>query len=127
MKYLTGDEILAIHSEIIDATGGAHGVRDAGLFVSIIEKPKARFGGKELYKGIFMKTAVYLEAFVNYHVFIDGNKRTGIAAAARFLFLNGLELKATNNEVERFVLKVTTSKLKLNTISFWFKKHSKKI
>ena len=74
-----------------------------------------------------MKTAVYLEAFVNYHVFIDGNKRTGIAAAARFLFLNGLELKAANKEVERFVLEVGIIKQKLNMISSWFKNHSKKI
>lgn len=125
MKYLSGEEVLIIHSEIIDQTGGMHGIRDSGLFISIIEKPKARFGGKELYEGIYQKAAVYLESLARYHIFIDGNKRIGIGASARFLFLNGFELTATNKEVENFVLEVVIKKLDLGTIAAWFKKHSK--
>ena len=127
MKYLTGEEILVIHSEIIDATGGSHGVRDAGLFLSIIERPKSKFGGKELFQGIFGKAAAYLESLVQYRVFIDGNKRTAFVACARFLYLNGFEFKATNKEVENFVLEVVVEKLDLKTIAAWFKKHSKRL
>ena len=43
MIYLTGEEILVIHSEIIDQTGGSHGIRDIGLLQSIVEKPKIHF------------------------------------------------------------------------------------
>lgn len=127
MKYLSGEEVLIIHSEIIDQTGGMHGIRDAGLFISIIEKPKARFGGKELYNDIFQKTAVYLDSFVHYHVFLDGNKRTGFAAVARFLDINGFVFNANNDAVENFVLKVAVEKPNLETIAAWFKKHSRKI
>ena len=126
MKYLSGEELLIIHSEIIDQTGGMHGVRDTGLFLSIIEKPKAQFGGKELYSGVFKKAAVYLESVVQYHVFLDGNKRTGFAAAVRFLHLNGLNFFADNTGVEKFVVKVAVKKLDLQTIAVWLKKHSKK-
>ncbi|MBI3305432.1 type II toxin-antitoxin system death-on-curing family toxin [Candidatus Parcubacteria bacterium] len=80
MNYLTGEEILAIHSEIIDQTGGLHGVRDAGLLASILERPKTAFGGKEMHRGLFKKAAVYMEGLARYHVFTDGNKRTAIAA-----------------------------------------------
>ncbi|MBI2024816.1 MAG: type II toxin-antitoxin system death-on-curing family toxin [Candidatus Harrisonbacteria bacterium] len=127
MKYLSGEEILVIHSEIIDRTGGSHGIRDAGLLVSIVEKAKMSFGGKELYQGVFNKAAAYLESLARYHIFIDGNKRIGIGASARFLFLNGLELTATNKEVENFVLEVVDKKFDLETIASWFKKHSRKI
>jgi len=34
VKYLTAEEILVIHSELIDQTGGLHGVRDVGRLVS---------------------------------------------------------------------------------------------
>ena len=127
MKYLKAEDILVIHSEIIDQTGGLHGVRDSVLFASIIEKSKLRFDGKDLYKGVFKKAAVYLESLVHYHVFLDGNKRTGAVSTARFLFINGCELVATSKDFENFVMKVTVEKLDLEIISAWLKKHSRKI
>ncbi|MDO8565012.1 MAG: type II toxin-antitoxin system death-on-curing family toxin [bacterium] len=126
MKYLTAEEVLILHSEIIDQTGGSHGIRDIGLLMSIIEKPKATFGGKELYKGVFNKASATLEAFVQYHVFIDGNKRSAALSASRFLFINGYDLTATNKELEKFMVKVAVEKSNLNEISLWLKKHSKK-
>ncbi len=117
---------MVIHSEIIDETGGLHGIRDVGLFASIIEKPKSRFGGKDLYKGLFKKAAVYLESIVQYHVFLDGNKRTGAVSAARFLSKNGYELSASNKDLENFVIKIAIEKMDLETISAWLKKHTRK-
>lgn len=116
-----------MHSELIDETGGSHGVRDAGLLISIVEKPKMQFGGKELYKGVFIKAATYLESIAKFHIFIDGNKRTAITASARFLFLNGYELMATNKEVENFVINVVVKKLDLEKIAAWLKKYSSKL
>lgn len=127
MKYLTPQDILVIHARIIDETGGSHGIRDTGLLVSLVERPKAAFGGKEMYPGIFEKAAVYLESLVSYYVFVDGNKRAGIAAAARFLFLNGYTLQANNKQVETFVLKIAEEKLEIRAIAAWFKKHAKKL
>lgn len=117
---------MIIHALIIDETGGSHGVRDVGLLASLTERPKAKFGGKEQYRGVFNKAAVYLDSLARYHVFIDGNKRTAIAASARFLFLNGYELIATNREVEKFVLKATIEKLDIATVAKWFKANSRK-
>ena len=126
MKYLTPQDILVLHSEIVDATGGFHGVRDIGLLISATERPKTSFDGKELYKSIFEKAAVYLESLGQYHVFTDGNKRTGIVASTRFLFLNGFELKASNEEVEKFVLHVVMKRLEIPEIAKWFKDNASK-
>lgn len=126
MKYLSAEDILVIHARIIDLTGGLHGVRDVDLLAHSAEKPKARFGGKEQFRGVFRKTAVYLDSFARHQIFVDGNKRTAIAVAARFLFLNGYEFTASNEEAERFVLKVATDKLAIEVIADWFKKHTKK-
>ena len=126
MKYLSPQEILVIHSKIIDLTGGSHGMRDVGLLISLTERPKSSFGGKGSYKGVFEKAAVYLESLANYHVFTDGNKRTGIACTARFLSLNGFALNASNRDIEKFMVKLVTEKLELDMITKWIKKHSKK-
>ena len=126
MRYVSGEEMLALHSEIIDATGGLHGIRDIGLIHSIIIKPQTTVGGKEVYKDIFITAAVYLESLVRYHAFIDGNKRTGFATSARFLFLNRYELDVPNKKVEHFVLRIAIDNIDLPTIRDWLKKHSKK-
>lgn len=126
-RYLSAEAMLVLHSEIIDATGGSHGIRDIGLLAAIADKPKATFGGSDLYPDVFIKAAVYLESTVNYHVFIDGNKRTGIIACARFLYQNGYNLSATNKEMEKFVLSVAAEKLTVPTIATWIKKHTRKI
>lgn len=127
MNYLTPTEILAIHAKIIDATSGRHGIRDLGLLISITEKPKAAFGGKEMYANVFEKAAVYFDALVHYHVFIDGNKRTAIATAARFLFINGYELHASNKILENFVLQVVLKKISVKEITDWLSVNCKKL
>ena len=127
MRYISGQEILAIHFEIINQTGGLHGVRDVGLLQSVVERPKAGFAGEELYKDVFEKAAAYTESLVKHHVFVDGNKRTGAAVAARFLFINGYELTASNKELENFILEIAAAKRNLKIITAWFKKYTKKI
>lgn len=100
MKYLTAEEILIIHSEIIDQTGGTHGVRDNNLLASSAERARHSFGGEELFPDVFTKAAAYFHSLAMFHVFIDGNKRTAIASAARFLYMNGYELEVTNRQME---------------------------
>lgn len=127
MKYLTPQDILVIHARIIEKTGGVDGVRDVGLLISLTERPKTKFGGKELYNNVFKKAATYLESLARYHVFVDGNKRIGITASARFLFLNKYKLTVSNKEMEKFVLSVAVGESDLEIITKWFKQHSKKI
>lgn len=127
MKYLTAEEVLVLHSEIIDKTGGSHGVRDTGLLSSIIEKPKMQFSGKELYSGTFNKAAVYLEAFANYHVFVDGNKRTAFVSTARFLSTHGFEFTGSNEEVESFMIETVVKKFDTEKIASWLRKNCKKL
>lgn len=123
---MRGEEVLAIHFYVIEATGGLHGVRDQHLFASLLEKPKQRFAGKELYPSIWKQAAVYLEGFAQYHVFADGNKRTAFVATARFLALNGYVLHVPQAAVVKLMLAVSTKKKNLAQIAGWLHKHSKK-
>lgn len=124
MHYLTPEQVLFIHARLIEETGGEHGVRDLGLLQSAVARPQAVFGGKELYPDIHHKAAALLESLVNNHPFIDGNKRTGITAAAIFLRINHYSLAASNQEVESFVLSVASGGQSFDSILEWLRLHS---
>jgi len=113
-----------LHKVVIDFAGGTHGVRDARLLASILEAPKQTFDGSELYPDVWQKAALYLENLANFHVFVDGNKRTAIAGTARFLNMNGYRLKASNVKVEKFILSVVIKKPDITAIAKWLQRNS---
>lgn len=124
---LSVDEIILIHDQIIEATGGGKGIREPGLLESISVKAFGSFGGEELYEGVFLKAAVIFDSLVNYHVFVDGNKRCGIAVLEYFLHKNGYVLRASKAEKEKFTLNTAIKNPDLADISIWTKKHSMKV
>ena len=126
MKELAVEQVLFLHSRIIDAAGGSHGVRDLGLLQSAAARPAVTFGGKELYPDIFHKAAALMESLIKNHPFIDGNKRTAITAAGVYLARNGYVLEASQRELERFTLAKATKKFITSEAADWFKRHSVK-
>ncbi|MHB8845353.1 MAG: type II toxin-antitoxin system death-on-curing family toxin [Nitrospirota bacterium] len=124
MRYLTAEQALFIHARLIAETGGMHGVRDVGLLRSAVERPRATYGGKDLYRDLFRKAAALMESLVGNHPFLDGNKRTAITAAGLFLMLNGYELDASQKELEAFTLGMALRKSDVQGAAEWFRKHS---
>ncbi|HXF69902.1 MAG TPA: type II toxin-antitoxin system death-on-curing family toxin [Thermoflexus sp.] len=123
MRFLTVEQVLFLHARLIEETGGAHGVRDLSLLESAVARPQATFGGRDLYPDLFSKAAALIDSLIRNHPFVDGNKRTGIAAAL-FLRQNGYRLTATNEELETFALYVAESKPEITEIAAWLKAHS---
>lgn len=127
MLYISADDIVTIHDAVINEIGGSFGIREPGLLMSIAEKPKANFNGQELYPDIFVKAAALYEGLCNYHVFVDGNKRTAVIAMYRFLIINGYMLLANNKAVEEYTLYIVNNKPEITEITNWIKKHSRKV
>ncbi len=50
MIKLTKEQILLLHAQLIETTGGSDGIRDMGLFESALESPFQSYGGEELYQ-----------------------------------------------------------------------------
>ena len=123
--YLSLDEIIAIHFDQISRYGGTHGIRDLDLILSAVSRPRASFGGVDLYKSLFDKAAALLHSLNLNHPFLDGNKRTAIVSCARFLFINGFELNINNYDLVDLSLKIANKKMPIEKISSWLKKHSK--
>ncbi len=124
MKYLSPHQVLFLHARLIEETGGSHGVRDMGLLLSALGRPKATFEGKDLHLTIYQKAAALSDSMINNHPFVDGNKRTGIGAAVLFLSLNGYVLTASNKELLDLTMEITQKKIAIEMIANWFERHS---
>jgi death-on-curing protein len=124
MNYLNPEQVLFIHSRLIEETGGTHGLRDLSMLLLAIARPQATFDNKELYPDLFKKAAVLMESLLQNHPFMDGNKRTGITAAAMFLRINGYRLTASNLELEQFTFRVVLENPEIGEIAEWFEKNS---
>jgi len=120
------EQVLFIHSRLIDTTGGALGIRDIGLLQSAVSRPRATFEGADIYPDLFHKTAALMESLARNHPFIDGNNRTAITSAAILLAMNGYRLEADQKELERFTLDAAVGKLPFYEFVSWFRMHATK-
>ena len=87
--HLTAEAVKAIHEEVLAAHGGSPGLRDVALLESAVAAPQATYGGKALLKDVVEIAAAYLFYLCSNHPFVDGNKRTALAACLVFLEANG--------------------------------------
>lgn len=126
MKYLTIPQVLALHDQMVKRFGGSLGVRDLGLIESAVARPRATFGGEDLYPDIYTKAAALMHSLLKNHAFVDGNKRTAYSSCGVFLKLNGYKLQNMHKESLEFAMDVENNSLGLEEISNWLEKHSKK-
>lgn len=123
MKKLSKEQILMLHTQLIQQTGGSDGVRDYNLLDSALETPFQSFGGDELYPTIQAKAARLGYGLIKNHCMIDGNKRTGTHAMLVFLALNGIELKYTQKELYETILDVAAGNIEYEGLLQWVLDH----
>ena len=122
--FLTAAEVLFIHARLIAETGGEHGLRDLGLLQSALARPQATFDGRELYPDLFSKAAALMQSLAQNHPFLDGNKRTALAAALAFLWLNDREIEAGGDELTELVLGVAAGRVSKAEVAVFLKSHA---
>ncbi len=102
------------------------------LLYSLVEKPsRVLYGKPSPYHDIITRAAVLMEALTRWHIFVDGNKRTGLMTAFIYLYANKVYLAIPIDSV-KFTIKVadnreldeeSTNKL-IAEIAEWLKTHS---
>lgn len=121
--FLTVEQVLAIHDRVIAEFGGETGVLDQGLLESGVGIPAAQFEGAFLHEDLAAMAAAYLFHICRNHPFMDGNKRTALAAAEVFLVLNGRQLQATNQQVCQLVQAVAAGDIGKEQVTAFFDDH----
>lgn len=123
MRKLSKEQILLLHTQLIEEFGGTDGVRDYNLLDSALETPFQSFAGEELYPTIQAKAARLGYGLIKNHTMLDGNKRIGAHAMLVFLALNGIEMKYTQKELYETVLSVAAGSLEYEDLLQWVLDH----
>jgi death-on-curing protein len=113
LAYLTVSAVQAIHTEVLRAHGGSPGIRDRALLESAIAAPQATMMGQQLISEPIEIAAAYLFYICGNHPFVDGNKRTALAACLTFLAENNLlsREKLALEDWETLVLDVAAGRI----------------
>ena len=90
---------MTLHDILIDEFGGTDGVRDLGALEAALFRPQTGY-----YEDVVAEAAALLESLIQSHPFLDGNKRTAVAAADVHLRMNGFELGGDSMEHHRFLV-----------------------
>ncbi|MPZ78819.1 MAG: type II toxin-antitoxin system death-on-curing family toxin [Deltaproteobacteria bacterium] len=109
--FLTLAEAIEIHADQIHRYGGQTGVRDLGLLESALGQPEASFAGEWLHADHYEMAAAYSYHLCQNHPFIDGNKRTALAAALVFLKLNGVTILDPRGRLEDAMIRIASGKM----------------
>jgi death-on-curing protein len=104
-KYLTLEEIIKIHKNLIDEFGGSPGILDYKILQSAVLRPQTGY-----YKDIIEEAAALMESLAMNHPFIDGNKRVAFFATDVFLRLNGFFIECDNEEAYHFFINLFNTK-----------------
>ena len=118
--WLDPEAVVAAHDEVIARTGGASGVRDAGLLESALMRPQNRWA----YEGvdrIIDLAATYAVALAKNHPFIDGNKRAAFVGMAIFLMRNGFVLTASNPDATATMIAVASGQMDEDALAAWLR------
>ena len=123
MITLTKEQVLMLHGQLIEATGGSKGIRDEGMLESALFNPFQTSGGEELYPSIQAKAAQLCYGLVKNHAMLDGNKRLGTHVMLVFLALNGYELVYSQKELSDTILALASGEIGADELLQWLIDH----
>ena len=119
--FPTVEEVLAIHADQIAQFGGSMGLRDMGALESALFRPQMGY-----YQGLTEEAAALMESLAMNHPFIDGNKRTALAATDSFLRMNGSFIDCDSEEAyDHFMRLFETNSFRFAELHSWLEEHIK--
>ena len=123
MKILTKRQIILLHEQLINETGGSQGLRDEGMLESALSAPFQEFEAFSPYPTIQQKAARLAYGLIMNHPFIDGNKRIGAHTMLTLLLINGIELEYTQQELVDIILEVAAGIVGYDDLLRWVLEH----
>ena len=123
MIWIQTDDIIAIHSQIIQITGGLDGLRDQAALEAALAAPLQSFGGIDLFPGEIEKIARLGYGLASNHAFINGNKRIGAMSVQLLLKWNGYHLHLREGEISDMFIAIADGKAQEQDLLKWIQNH----
>jgi death on curing protein len=120
-RWLDLHIVLDFHTEQLALFGGPDGIRDLGLLESALARPQNKFAYGETDLGAL--AAAYGFGIARNHPFVDGNKRTALAALIVFLNLNKFDLDAPPEAATAIVLALAAGEIGEDVLARWTADH----
>ena len=123
MIWVSADDVIKIHSRVIQTTGGIDGLRDRAGLEAAIAAPLQTFGGEELFKTDIEKIARIGYGLAANHAFIDGNKRIGAMMTQLLLMWNGYRLVLAQGELADMFIAIADGTADEGDLLSWIIEH----
>lgn len=91
-KFLTVRQIENFHERGLELWGGSEGIRNRSLFEGAVAQAQNVYWYGQ--GDLFDIAAAYCFHISQAQAFLDGNKRTAVAAGLTFLLINGVHVKS---------------------------------
>lgn len=98
LRFLTVEQVLAIHDAMLERFGGSPGGGPRGEAFEGVDAA-VQAVKNSYYETLEELAAAHAIYIVQGHVFLDGNKRTGAAAMLTFLEANGVSVRVAPEEL----------------------------
>ena len=124
MIWVTADDVILIHSRIIQTTGGIEGLRDRAGLEAAIAAPLQSFGGEDLFPSDIEKIARIGFGLASNHAFLDGNKRIGAMMTQLLLKCNGYQLRLKQGELADMFIAIADGTSNEQDLLNWIQEHT---
>lgn len=112
-----------LHDRQLELFGGLRGVRDEGAIESALARPLNKWA-YESDTDLDTLAATYLCGLSRQQGYLDGNKRSALAATLVFLGLNGRTLVAPGPELYAIVIAAATGEIGIDQVAEWIRHHT---
>ena len=123
MIWISAEDVILIHSRVIEGSGGLDGLRDRDGLEAAVSAPMQTFHGKALYPTDTEK--IHRLGFGLYfnHAFVDGNKRIGAMMTQLLLKWNGYDLTLHTGELADMFIAIADGTAKEKDLLDWIHGH----
>ena len=123
MIWISAEDVILIHSRVIEGSGGLDGLRDRDGLEAAVSAPMQTFDGKELYPTDIEKIARLGFGLASNHAFVDGNKRIGAMMTQLLLKWNGYDLTLHSGELADMFIAIADGTAKEKDLLDWIHRH----
>ncbi len=123
MIWISAEDVILIHSRVIEGSGGLDGLRDRDGLEAAVSAPIQTFDGKELYPTDLEKIARLGFGLASNHAFVDGNKRIGAMMTQLLLKWNGYDLTLHTGELADMFIAIADGTAKEKDLLDWIHRH----
>ncbi len=123
MIWISAEDILLIHSRVIEGSGGLDGLRDSAGLEAAVFAPMQTFDGQELYPSDIEKIARLGFGLASNHAFVDGNKRISAMMTQLLLKWNGYDLTLRTGELADMFIAIADGTAKEKDLLDWVYAH----